>query len=73
MDQSLNARVTNCANALTGINHVGVKSVTFHCEYLDGEGDVGFVNFELHSIYVLDCCQIFTRFDLYFLIVPVMN
>ena len=69
----MNARATNCASAITGTTQVGVKSVTFHCEYLDGEGDVGFIYFVLHSIHVLDCYQNFTSFELNVLIVPIMN
>jgi len=34
---------------------------------------VDFLHFVLHSIYILDCYQILTRFDLIFFIVPVMN
>jgi hypothetical protein len=73
LSQLLNAPATNCASALTGITRVGVKSVTFQCEYLDGEGDVGFIYFVLHSIYILDCYHIFTRLDLNFLLVFFMN
>ena len=54
----LNERATNCASMLTGMDQsthrhrlfsllidttqVGVKSVTFHCEYLDNEGKCRF-------------------------------
>jgi len=43
----------NCASALTGITQVGVKSVTFHCEYLDGEGECRFwhPSWRLHLSY----------------------
>jgi len=55
----INARATNCARALTGTTQVGVKSVTFHYEYLDGEGDV-----DLYiSYYILYTFLIATKFS----------
>ena len=68
----LNGRATNCASSLTVITHVVVKSVTFHCEYLADEGECRFYIFCI-TLYILDCYQIFTRFDLDFFIFPVMN
>ena len=62
----LNAPATNCASALAGITQVEVKSVTFHCEYLDGEGECRFYIFCINSIYIIDCYHIFTRLDLNF-------
>ena len=52
---------------------VSRRPFKFHRRDLDGEGDVVFIYVVLHPIYVLDCYQIFTTFDLNILIARAMN